>query len=84
LRAQGHPDGPVADGRAANRHDQHGAALPLAELRRHRPRYWADFIVFDDLKKLVVRQTYKKGILVAEEGKYLARSARWCRGRAAL
>ena len=36
------------------------------------PRYWADFIVFDDLKKLVVRQTYKKGILVAEEGKYLA------------
>jgi adenine deaminase len=35
------------------------------------PRYWADFIVFDDLKKLVVRQTYKKGILVAEEGKYL-------------
>ena len=36
------------------------------------PRYWADFIVFDNLKKLVVRQTYKKGILVAEEGKYLA------------
>jgi len=36
------------------------------------PRYWADFIVFDDLKKLVVRQTYKKGILVAEEGRYLA------------
>ena len=36
------------------------------------PRYWADFIVFDDLKKPVVRQTYKKGILVAEDGKYLA------------
>jgi len=36
------------------------------------PRYFADFIVFDDLKKLVVRQTYKKGILAAEEGKYLA------------
>jgi adenine deaminase len=36
------------------------------------PRYWADFIVFDDLKKLVVRQIYKKGILVAEDGKYLA------------
>ena len=35
------------------------------------PRYWADFIVFDDLKKPVVRQTYKKGILVAEDGKYL-------------
>jgi len=36
------------------------------------PRYWADFIVFDNLKELVVRQTYKKGILVAEDGKYLA------------
>jgi len=36
------------------------------------PRYWADFIVFEDLKNLVVRRTYKKGILVAEEGKYLA------------
>ena len=36
------------------------------------PRYWADFIVFDNLKKPVVRQTYKKGILVAEEGHYLA------------
>ncbi len=36
------------------------------------PRYWADFIVFDNLKRLVVRQTYKKGILVAEDGEYLA------------
>jgi adenine deaminase len=36
------------------------------------PRYWADFVVFDDLKNFVVRQTYKKGILVAEAGKYLA------------
>jgi adenine deaminase len=36
------------------------------------PRYWADFIVFDDLKKPVVRQTYKKGLLVADEGTYLA------------
>lgn len=36
------------------------------------PRYWADFIVFDDLKNPVVRQTYKKGALVAEEGKYVA------------
>src|SRR5208282_547125 len=36
------------------------------------PRHWADFIVFDDLKNPVVRQTYKKGILVAEEGEYLA------------
>src|SRR5213593_3049614 len=24
------------------------------------PRYWADFIVFDDLQKFVIRQTYKK------------------------
>jgi len=36
------------------------------------PRYWADFVVFDDLQNLMVRQTYKKGILVAENGKYLA------------
>jgi adenine deaminase len=36
------------------------------------PRHWADFIVFDDLENFQVRQTYKKGILVAEEGKYLA------------
>jgi len=38
------------------------------------PRYWADFIVFDDLKKFSVRQVYKKGVLVAENGKYLAKS----------
>jgi adenine deaminase len=38
------------------------------------PRYWADFIVFDDLKKFKVRQVYKKGVLVAENGKFLARS----------
>jgi adenine deaminase len=37
------------------------------------PRYWADFIVFDSLKKFQVRQTYKKGVLVAEDGKYLAK-----------
>src|ERR1051326_1171108 len=35
------------------------------------PRYWADFIVFEDFQNLKVRQTYKKGILVAEHGKYL-------------
>jgi len=35
------------------------------------PRYWADFIVFDSLKDFRVRQTYKKGVLVAENGKYL-------------
>ena len=38
------------------------------------PRYWADFIVFDDLQKPVIRQTWKKGVLVAENGKYLASS----------
>jgi adenine deaminase len=36
------------------------------------PRYWADFVVFDDLQNMIIRQTYKKGILVAENGKYLA------------
>ena len=38
------------------------------------PRYWADFIVFDSLKNFSVRQVYKKGVLVAENGKFLARS----------
>jgi adenine deaminase len=38
------------------------------------PRYWADFIVFDDLKRFKVRQTYKKGVLVAEDGKYLGKA----------
>lgn len=37
------------------------------------PRYWADFIVFDDLQNFSVRQTWKKGRLVAEAGKYLAK-----------
>ena len=36
------------------------------------PRFWADFIVFDDLQNPVVRQTWKKGRLVAEDGRYLA------------
>ena len=38
------------------------------------PRYWADFIVFDSWKKFSVRQTYKKGVLVAEAGKFLGKS----------
>jgi adenine deaminase len=38
------------------------------------PRYWADFVVFDDLKNFRVRQTYKKGVLVAENGKYLVKN----------
>lgn len=43
-------------------------------LRNHgaiAPRFWADFIVLDDLEKVVVRQVYKKGRLVAEAGRYL-------------
>jgi adenine deaminase len=35
------------------------------------PRYWADFIVFDDLAKFKIERVYKKGALVAENGKYL-------------
>src|ERR1043165_4283596 len=36
------------------------------------PRYWADFIVVDDLAEFKVQRVYKKGALVAENGKYLA------------
>src|SRR5882724_3543429 len=35
------------------------------------PRYWADFIVFDDLAKFKIKRVYKKGALVAENGHYL-------------
>src|ERR1051326_5806270 len=35
------------------------------------PRYWADFVVVDDLTEFEVRRVYKKGALVAENGKYL-------------
>jgi len=38
------------------------------------PRYWADFIVFDSLQNFQVRQTYKKGVLVAEAGRFLGKS----------
>lgn len=38
------------------------------------PRYWADFIVFDDLKKFSVRQVYKKGNLIAEDGKFFGKT----------
>jgi adenine deaminase len=38
------------------------------------PRFWADFIVFDNLKNFRIRQTYKKGILAAEDGKFLGKS----------
>lgn len=39
------------------------------------PRFWADFIVVDDLEKFEVRQTWKKGKLVAENGTYLGKRA---------
>lgn len=35
------------------------------------PRYWADFIVFESFEKFEIKQTYKKGVLIAENGKYL-------------
>ena len=38
------------------------------------PRHWADFIVLDDLNRFRVRQTWKKGTLVAEDGKFLGKS----------
>jgi adenine deaminase len=38
------------------------------------PRYWADFIIFDSLKNFRVRQTWKKGVLVAEDGKFLGKT----------
>src|SRR6476619_2002505 len=37
------------------------------------PRFWADFIVFDDLKEFQIKRVYKKGALVAENGKYLGK-----------
>lgn len=43
-------------------------------LRNHgaiAPRFWADFLVLDNLENFVVRRVYKKGKLVAENGKYL-------------
>ncbi|MDQ6626806.1 MAG: adenine deaminase, partial [Verrucomicrobiota bacterium] len=42
-------------------------------LRNHggiAPRYWADFIVLEDLEKFLIQRVYKKGKLVAEEGEY--------------
>jgi adenine deaminase len=38
------------------------------------PRFWADFIVFDSLKNFRVRQTWKRGSLVAEDGEFLGKS----------
>ena len=82
LVSEGHID------HAVRKAVQHGvplvSALQIATINTARhyclrnygaiaPRYWADFIVFEDPQKFVVRQTWKKGILVAENGKYLAR-----------
>lgn len=36
------------------------------------PRFWANFVVFDDLQNPVIRQTWNKGVLVSENGRYLA------------
>jgi adenine deaminase len=38
------------------------------------PRFWADFVVFDDLNNFQARQVYKKGILVAESGRFFGKS----------
>ncbi len=40
------------------------------------PRYWADFIVFESFEKFEIKQTYKKGVLVGENGKYLGHKPR--------
>ena len=34
------------------------------------PRFWADFIVIDDLEKMSIQRVYKRGKLVAENGRY--------------
>jgi adenine deaminase len=84
LAAEGHIDHAV---REAIRHGLAPmSALQIATINTARhyrlhnlgaiaPRFWADFIIFDDLKTFIVRQTYKKGVLVAGDGKYLARSS---------
>jgi len=40
------------------------------------PGYFADLIVFDDVKEIVARQVYWRGSLVAEDGRYLERGSR--------
>ena len=34
------------------------------------PRFWADFIVLDNIEEMRIRRVYKKGKLVAENGRY--------------
>ena len=43
-------------------------------LRNHgaiAPRFWADFIVIDNLEEMSIQRVYKKGKLVAENGRYV-------------
>src|SRR3954452_5180151 len=43
-------------------------------LRNHgaiAPRFWADFVVLDNLEKISIQRVYKKGRLVAEGGRYI-------------
>jgi adenine deaminase len=35
------------------------------------PRFWADFIVVENIEEMTIRQVYKKGKLVAENGGYV-------------
>ena len=35
------------------------------------PRFWADFIVTDNLEKMSILRVYKKGKLIAENGRYI-------------
>jgi adenine deaminase len=35
------------------------------------PRFWADFIVMDNLETISIQRVYKRGRLVAENGRYL-------------
>jgi adenine deaminase len=35
------------------------------------PRFWADFVVFDELENIQVQQTWKRGELIAQDGKFL-------------
>ena len=37
------------------------------------PRFWADFIVLDDLEKMSILRVYKKGQLIAENGRYIGK-----------
>ncbi|HEY3861835.1 MAG TPA: adenine deaminase [Verrucomicrobiae bacterium] len=83
LAAEGHIDHAVRE--AIRRGIAPMSALQIATINTARhyrlqnlgaiaPRYWADFIIFDNLKKFAVRQVYKKGALVARDGEYLARA----------